>query len=361
MPMNNDPVAPKEDDKKKRVAALLAALVILAALYPMAMFFVPRHIRQTYVLDIEPGMSMSKVAAMLYDESVIKHKAAFAVLSRITGVHKNLMVGRYKLGPVISEWGVFWALYKGRAEAWEITVPEGFTMADIRDRFAAEGLINSTEFDRLSRDKQFMAELGIEKSPSLEGYLFPDTYRVYKGIGERRLIDMMVGRLKALYTDDLKSRAAAMRMDMNKVLTMASIIEREAKAKNERQMISAVYHNRLRRGMRLQADPTAIYGVKPLNAGVLKKDLRNKTPYNTYIIKGLPPGPIASPGMESIKAALYPASEGYVYFVSNNNGTHTFSRTMGEHRRAVSAYHAMKAKERALLKKKQRDKGGAKK
>ena len=160
-------------------------------------------------------------------------------------------------------------------------------------------------------------------------------------------IGMMINKMREKYSDKLKDRAADIGLSEREVLTLASIIEKEAVTDEERPLISAVYHNRLKKKMRLQADPTAIYGIKSSKEKITSDDLKRKTPYNTYVIKGLPPGPIASPGMKSIMAALYPADVPYIYFVSNNDGTHQFSVTMGEHQAAVQEYRKKKEAEKA--------------
>ena len=180
-------------------------------------------------------------------------------------------------------------------------------------------------------------------SPSLEGYLFPDTYKLPKGARPTDIVKLMVGRLRASYTDEIKAAMSQSGWSENAMLTLASIVEKEAIIDEERPIISAVYRNRLRIDMPLQADPTSIYGVRSSKIKIVSSDLRNRTSYNTYVIKGLPPGPIASPGLKSIKAALFPAKVPYIYFVSRGNGTHIFTSSLADHNNAIKQVRAAAA------------------
>jgi UPF0755 protein len=207
-----------------------------------------------------------------------------------------------------------------------------------------KGIITEEDFRRLASDKVLLNSYKID-APSLEGYLFPDTYKIPKGMDPKEAITMMVNKLREQYSGKLEARAAELGMSEREVLTLASIIEKEAATDEERLLISAVYHNRLRKKIPLQADPTAIYGIKSSREKITSEDLKRRTLYNTYVISGLPPGPIASASIKSIIAALYPADVQYIYFVSNNDGTHHFSVTAAEHAAAVRAYREKKQAE----------------
>ncbi len=231
---------------------------------------------------------------------------------------------------------IFKDLIAGRTVQYSITIPEGSTLEDIRKKFKGTGLIDKESW-QLVYDKDFLDSLEVH-APSLEGYAYPDTYNFPKGTEPRTIFKIMVQRLMENFKEPLRRRAIELGMTENEVLTLASIIEKEAIYNFERPLISAVYHNRLKKKMRLQADPTVLYGVKERWKRIRYRDLRRVTPYNTYIIKGLPPGPIASSSIMSIKAALYPAKVNYLYFVSMNNGKHHFSFTGEEHEKAVDVY-----------------------
>jgi UPF0755 protein len=202
-------------------------------------------------------------------------------------------------------------------------------------------------FKELAFSETFLDDLDID-GRSLEGYLYPQTYRFSKGTKPRTVLKIMVQKLREEFSEDFEKRAHQMGWTENEVLTMASIIEKEAVIDSERAIISAVYHNRLKKGMPLQADPTAIYGVKSSRKRITRDDLRRKTEYNTYVIQGLPPGPIASPGIKSIKAALAPAKVPYVFFVAKNDRSHYFSTTLSQHNAAVARVRAGKQLEQEL-------------
>jgi UPF0755 protein len=279
-------------------------------------------------VEIRKGTSFREAVTVLAEHGLIKDRRFFRAMARLTGADKKLMPGRYLFSGRLSQWDVYRKLRDREVIPWEVTIVEGEGLREIRQKLTQGGFMEAEDFDGLSSDRNFIATLGIGAG-SLEGYLFPDTYRLYKGEEAEKIFETMVGRLREMFDDELLERAQAMGWDVHRVLTLASIIEREAVLDGERALISAVYHNRLKRRMRLQADPTAIYGIKPLSAGVTREDIERETPYNTYRFRGLPPGPIA---------ALYPADVPYLYFVSNNDGSHIFSRTHGEHLKAVRKY-----------------------
>jgi len=228
-------------------------------------------------------------------------------------------------------------LEQGKIFCHKITIPEGYTIYQIADLLAAKGLAKRENFINLATDPNLAKELGIQ-AKTLEGYLFPDTYYFNKGLSEKVIIKTMVNRFYSLMKPEWKEQSHKLGLTFHQVITLASLIEKETSNKEEKPIISAVYHNRLKAGIRLQCDPTVIYCLKNFNGKLRKEDLLIDSPYNTYKRYGLPPGPIANPGLDSIQAALYPAKVGYQYFVSKNDGTHYFSYTLKEHNRAVLRY-----------------------
>ena len=215
----------------------------------------------------------------------------------------------------------------------EVTIPEGLNLRQTAGILRRELHIDSLEFVSLATDSQFSEGLGFSVS-NLEGYLFPDTYRFSWGTSSERAAQILVEQFWKIFTDSLRRRADEIEFSTKDVVTLASMIEAEARDGDEREMISAVYHNRLKRGMLLQCDPTVIYALPELDRPLLLEDLEVDSPYNTYKYPGLPPGPICSPGEASILAALYPASVNYLYFVAKGDGTHVFSSTLREHNNA---------------------------
>ena len=321
---------------KRQLAFFLAVSAGLLVLYAFVQFSVPvSPSKGTEEVHIAPGTTFSRAAALLKNKGYIDDERLFIIVARLTGADRRLKPGYYVLNGLMSPWRIFELLREGGYLQNQVTVVEGESLRGIRQTFAREGVMNAADFDRLSTDSSFLAKLGIKNTPSLEGYLFPDTYLFPKGEAPEDVFQTMVQRMRQAFNARLQSKALADGLSLNSVLTLASMVEREAEVDSERPIIAAVFLNRLRKGMRLQCDPTAIYGVKPFSEGVTAADLKDRTPYNTYIIKGLPPGPIDNPGLKSIKAVLYPAKVGYLYFVSNYDGTHTFSDTYAEQEQAI--------------------------
>jgi UPF0755 protein len=213
-------------------------------------------------------------------------------------------------------------------------------MEQVADLLAAKGLVRKEVFLQLAQNPKVLSAHGV-KATSLEGYLFPDTYYFSRGLDPSTLVDTMVKRFWQM-VDPLRESADAVGMKMEEVVILASIVEKETANPAERPVIASVFLNRLRLGMRLESDPTVIYGLKDFDGNLRKHDLTRETPYNTYVIKGLTPGPIASPGLDAIKAVLSPAQTEYLYFVSKNDGSHYFSKTFAEHNRAVETYQKKK-------------------
>lgn len=317
----------------------MATLFLTIAIHFYIAIFVPPSREKIWKeVAVTEGMSFKAVAAMLHREGIIRYRGYFEILGRIQGITRRVRQGYYGLGTHMSMWEVLEALRQGRIIEYQVIVPEGYNLYQIGYVLARTPLIKDPqEFIRLAKDGKFVRSLGIEAS-TLEGYLFPDTYYFPKGITVEGIARHMVQRYRSVFDDSYRARAAALGFTEHQIITLASIIEKEAKIPSERKLISAVYHNRLKIGMKLQADPTAVYGKKAWVTNVTREDLKRKTPYNTYLHKGLPPGPIANPGQESILAALYPAPVDYLYFVAQGDGSHYFSKDYSTHLKAVNRY-----------------------
>jgi len=293
---------------------------------------------------IPKGSTFRQAVEIFSQENLIRDKTLFLFIGRITRIDRKIRAGYYSIYKTMNSLDLLRVLRKGQIIEYEVTVVEGDSLREIAEKLADKGIIDREEFRKLSSDKILLSSYGI-KAPTLEGYLFPDTYKIPKGLDPEEAIGMMINKMREKFSGKLAARAVEMGLSEREVLTLASIIEKEAATDEERPLVSAVYHNRLKRKIPLQADPTAIYGIKSSKERITFEDLKRKTPYNTYTIKGLPPGPIASPGIKSIIAALYPANAPYIYFVSNNDGTHHFSVTGEEHERAVREYRLKKQAE----------------
>jgi len=317
---------------------ILFSIPLLFLIYIGVQLFVPLHVTNMQVeVQIPEGANYKQAVSILAQNELIRDKNLFLVLGKLINADKKIKAGYYTFFHRMSPLKAFRTLLSGKIIEYEVTIVEGDSLYEIGKKLAAAKMMSEDDLDDLKDDESFLEELNIF-SPSIEGYLAPQTYKFRKGASPKAILTYMVNTQRESYPDDFKKLAEKKGLTENEVLTLASIIEREAVVNEERQIISAVFHNRLRKKMPLQADPTAIYGVKNYSQKVTKEDLRKKTLYNTYVIKGLPPGPIASPGKKAIIAALRPADVNYLYFVSNGDGTHKFSATLTEHNAAVRAY-----------------------
>ncbi len=291
------------------------------------------------IVYIKPHTGVQEIADRLREAGVIQSRWAFLALAYVQGSLKRLHAGEYEFSSHMPLREVLRRLESGRILTHQVTIPEGFTALDIAQLLASERLADPARFMALSQEPALATRLGVP-GPTLEGYLFPDTYRLSRGMAEEEIIRLMVARFRQVVPADIEARAERLNLDVRGVITLASLIEKEAKQDRERPIIAGVFYNRLRLDMPLQSDPTAVYGAPDPRRRVTPLDLQRKTPYNTYQNAGLPPGPIANPGLSSILAALNPARVKYLYFVAKNDGTHFFSRTLDEHAQAVRLYQA---------------------
>lgn len=288
------------------------------------------------IIIIEDGTSVRDIAGLLEDKGIIKHKVCFLVWSRLKGYSHKIKAGEYSLSSAMSPARIFNIVTRGLIVLHPVTVPEGYSAEQIAATLAHKIKMDKKTFLSLIHDPAVLKKYNISGS-SLEGYLYPDTYQFGRKQSPRNVIDTMVGRFNEVVSP-LKQRIAKSGLTLNRVVVLASIIEKETGSGKERPVIASVFLNRMRKGMRLESDPTVIYGIRKFNGDLTRDDLKRYSPYNTYVIGGLPPGPISNPGLDSIKAVLYPADTDYLYFVSKNDGTHYFSRTLEEHNRAVTKY-----------------------
>ena len=288
-------------------------------------------------VHVRPGMSFAQILVLLEKSALIRNPRLFHLQARLRGGAKSIQAGVYELKASMPPREIYRRLSEGRVARRTFTIPEGYNVREIARTIRLAGLADEAEILGLSRDTSFLKELDIPAA-SIEGYPFPDTYHFPVGASAKKILGVMVRTMRKKFSPALRERAKAMGFTMHQTLTLASIIEKETSLGSERPLIAAVFINRLKRRMRLQSDPTVIYGLPHYDGNITKKDLRYDSPYNTYLHRGLPPGPIASPGLESIESALNPAEVKYLYFVATKDGGHRFSRTYREHRRAVNRY-----------------------
>lgn len=294
------------------------------------------------VVTIPPHEGLLGIANRLLEAQVIRSRAAFVAATFVRGAPRHLKAGEYEVPRDANTWAIIALLGSGRVRQHAILHPEGATVAELARALEAERLADADAVTRVATDRKFLDAHGIE-GPSVEGYLFPDTYQFVRGMTPEEMLGKMVQRMRAKLTTEMRGRARDMGLNTHQLLTLASIIEREAIVKDEQRVIAAVFWNRLKIGMPLQADPTVQYAVAKERRALSRADLTVDHPYNTYVHPGLPPGPIASPGLGAIQAALDPAPVKYLYFVASDDQRHHFSTTMQEHNAAVTRYRLSRA------------------
>ena len=293
------------------------------------------------VLDIDEGASLSEVAAQLHQQKLIKSDWAFVWMGRLSGSDRKIISGEYEFHGGMAPSAILEKVIRGEVLQHTVTIPEGFSVNQIADLLHKQRLVDRKEFLDYARDPAFIQTLSLsvdDRVDTLEGYLFPNTYRFARHMKPERLIETMVAKFEQTVSEEDRVRAAELDLSFHEVMTLASVIEKEAARPDERTLISGVFHNRLQKDIPLQSDPTVIYAVHEFDGNLRKKDLSIDSPYNTYLVVGLPPGPIANPGRAAIHAALYPEPTEYLYFVSRNDGSHEFSTTLAQHNRAVRKY-----------------------
>jgi UPF0755 protein len=316
------------------------ALVLLVACAPDGSAPVER-------VTIPPGTSLGQVAESLAAHQVIESRRWFRTLARLRGVERSVKAGVYEFRRGSGAWRALGALNRGAVVAIRFTAPEGLTLWDLADLAEDQLGVPADSILVAATDTSLARALGMP-GESLEGYLLPETYLISAGSSSREVVGMMVREFLRQWPPAWDSRLDTLHLSRRALLSLAAIVEAESRHEDERAIIAGVYWNRLRLGMPLQADPTVQYAIEA-RTGERKprlyyKDLAIPSPYNTYLHAGLPPGPINSPGIASMRAALYPDSVPFLYFVAGMDGRHIFSRTLAEHARAV----ALARRQRAL-------------
>jgi UPF0755 protein len=327
---------------------LTRALGIVAALLGVALLVFGRWVSlglapadpaavATVPFRVERGESLEGVTQRLEQSGLVSNARIVFAWGRIKGIAPRLRAGDYELSAATPPADLLEALTTGQQRTYPLVIPEGFTAAMIGDRIAAEGLGDAKAFAAAVADPALARSLGLEVE-HLEGYLFPETYRVPKGIEAPELVRLLVQQFLDIWPE-LAPKAVARGLSQHEVVTLASIVEKETGAAHERPLIASVFSNRLARGMKLESDPTTIYGLPNFDGNLRRVHLNDASnPYNTYQIPALPPGPIASPGRASLAAVVEPAESEFLFFVSRNDGTHIFSKSYREHVNAVNRY-----------------------
>lgn len=289
------------------------------------------------LFELKSGTGVRKAAVELKSRGIISSAGLFVLYARLSGEGGKLQAGTYRLDNGMSPRTILHKMATGDVYRLLFAVPEGYSVYQVAELLEQKGLLGKNDFLSACFDRSFLARIGIP-SGSVEGYLFPGTYDLVGKNSGRDVVAEMVEQFLKVQASRFDERVKSSGMSWPQVLTIASMIEKEAMIPAERPLIASVFHNRIKKGMRLQSDPTAVYGIRAFAGKVTKSDILRRTPYNTYFIDGLPPGPIGNPGPEAIQAALNPARTPYLYFVAKNDGSHQFSATLESHNAAVRRF-----------------------
>ncbi len=336
--------------RRRRLAWLVVALLVAAGLVELGRAVVPPAALRSgpVTVEVPPQQGLLGIARILRDAGVIRSRLAFVTLALLRGTGRSLKAGEYEVPAGASVLAALRLLELGKVKPHFVVLPEGATVRDLARQLETEGLVRAADVVGAATSPAFAHALGLE-ADGLEGYLFPDTYQVTKGMRVEEILARMVQRFREkVGTPELLARARARGLTLHELITLASIVEKEAVVPEERPIIAGVFWNRLRRDMPLQADPTVAYAVGKDGRAPSRDDLLVDHPFNTYRNRGLPPGPIGSPGRASIEAALDPAPVPYLYFVSIDDRRHQFSTTLEQHHQAVARYRQSRVRAGAL-------------
>jgi len=328
--------------RDKRVIAAGVTLFLISQ--PVILASIPLDAESTVKpIIVKKGTHLHEVAQLLKEEDLIRSGWLFMACSLV--VHKGkIIAGEYELSKHMSIAQIATRMAAGQRKVYTLKIVEGYNLNAAGEALEKAGIMDRNAFFKLATYDLFLDKVHIS-ADSLEGYLAPDTYFYSKETDVEAFLERIIRRTFAFFEkEEIKARMAELHMNTYEVLTLASMIEKEAKIEQEKPLISAVFHNRLHIGMSLDSDPTVMYGIGPTPKALTKNDLNRPTAYNTYKLKGLPKGPICTPSTSSLLAALYPASSDFLYFVSKNDGTHVFSRHMSEHNQFVTIYQKNKKK-----------------
>jgi UPF0755 protein len=325
----------------------LLCLFTLTFTYTCSFLRTPITPQKPVQVDIMPGQSAWEISQALEKKGVVSHAMTFMTIAALTGKAKRLQAGAYVFEGNHVPLDIMDILFKGKTLKYRITIPEGYTIYQIGEAVSNTGLIPKDLFIQSAHSQKTRDFFQI-KAPSMEGFLYPDTYYLVPHMTPLEVMAKMIDRFRSIYSPEMEQRAKVLGKSKLEIITLASIIEKEATTKLDKPIISSVFYNRMKRGMRLQSDPTAIYGINNFSGIIGPDDLLRDNPYNTYRYGGLPPGPICNPGLDSLQAALWPAKTDYLYFVSRGDGTHVFSSSLQEHNRAISITSKQK-KNRGIL------------
>ena len=327
--------------QKKRIIKIsiltfcgLGTLCLISLLIGVFLMLPPTSSEEIVNFEVPIGSSSRAIAKQLVEQKLIRSEYAFRIIIRHRGTGRRLRAGIYALRRNMALWHIVDEFEKGQVTLASWTVPEGLTTSAIAELWETTGFGTAEAFREAAESSCLLKQYGLG-GKTIEGYLFPNTYKFAKGITAEKAVEMMLNEFKQQWTETFDEEARNLGLTRHKIVTLASVIEKEAQSKSERPRIASVFHNRLTRKWRLQADPTVLYALGNPKRLLTRADLSVDSPYNTYKYRGLPPGPIANPGIDSIIATLRPEKTDYFYFVAIGEGKHHFSKTLSEHNRMI--------------------------
>lgn len=326
---------------KWKIAGIAALITLAAGIFcircAVFLWLPPGSGKHAWIFEFREGYSLKKIAGQLEQTGVVSSERFFILYARLKGAEGGIKAGAYLFNDGMTPAVILHKLLTGDVYVRRFAVPEGYSMYQIAELLDRRGIVGREAFLEQCENPALLAELGI-KATSVEGYLYPCTYDIAPRTTAADLVRMMVRQFRKHLSAELETRSAAARLSTGEILTLASMVEKEAVAPGDKPLIASVFLNRLKKKMPLQSDPTAVYKIRAFAGKVSREDIMTDSPYNTYKIRGLPPGPIGNPGRDAIEAILNPARTKYLYFVSRMDGTHYFSTTLEEHNRAVNKY-----------------------
>ncbi|WP_136515853.1 endolytic transglycosylase MltG [Geomonas edaphica] len=325
--------------KQRRLCIVLLLIVILVPITRFTRFllFPAGDGKRVEIVELSRGRSLRAFAADLEARRIITSARLFVFYARMKGGDARLKAGPYQLDDGLRPGQILAKMIAGDVYLRLFALPQGYSSYQAAEMLEKRGIFTRESFLAACSDRTLLKEMGID-APSAEGYLFPGSYNILPGRSEHDVVREMIKRQKEVLSGSIDGRARAKGLSMRELLVLASMVEKEAVLPQEKPLIAAVFRNRLKIGMRLQSDPTALYGVRAFAGKVSRDDILKPTPYNTYLIPGLPPGPIGNPGKDAMEAVLNPAAVPYLYFVARGDGSHHFSNDLASHNDAVNRY-----------------------
>ena len=304
------------------------------------------------IILIPRGSTFDSVTSKIREKGMLPYPRLYEYLADKLNVHSRIQSGEFEIQHHWNTLELLKFLISGKSIMHRVTIPEGKNFSEIAERLFRAKLANKEIILSLKNDPYLLKKTGVPEAKSLEGFLFPETYFFSRAETEKQILSAMIKQYRNVFNSNFKKRAKEIGMKEYDVLILASIVEKETGMSSDRPLIASVFHNRLKRRMRLDSDPTVIYGLKNFDGNLTRKHLRTPTPYNTYKRYGLPPTPISNPGRDSIKSTLFPAKNKFLYFVARGDGSSKFSKTLREHNKAVWYFQKVRKNREAMRRKK---------